>query len=170
MPRARGGGPVCRELQVIGAAEWRTQQEQDSDLQPVLQWVETGQRPPWGEVAGGTTATKGLWADFAALRRDCLLFKTRPSQRPHRETVFWPPPGPDVHASFEECTVVHQQTGAPPPVSGPSESLTVSPVRDSHRTPRTLSVPEQQQQQVDLTGATRPRRRRRPPGRSEDFV
>ncbi|KAJ8386236.1 hypothetical protein AAFF_G00175560 [Aldrovandia affinis] len=32
------------------------------------QWVETGQRPPWGEVAGGTTATKGLWADFAALR------------------------------------------------------------------------------------------------------
>ncbi|KAJ8389511.1 hypothetical protein AAFF_G00119010 [Aldrovandia affinis] len=43
----------------------------------------------------------------------------------------------------------------------------------SHRTPRTLSVPEQQQQQVDpvdLTGATRPRRRRRPPGRFEDFV
>ncbi|KAJ8412696.1 hypothetical protein AAFF_G00116470 [Aldrovandia affinis] len=53
------------------------------------------------------------------------------------------------------------------------ESLTVSPVRDSHRTLRTLSVPEQQQQQVDpvdLTGATRPRRRRRPPGRFEDFV
>ncbi|KAJ8414259.1 hypothetical protein AAFF_G00051290 [Aldrovandia affinis] len=91
MPEHEGGGPVCRELQVIGAAEWRTQQEQDSDLQPVLQWVET-------------------------------------------------------------------------------ESLTVSPVRDSHRTPRTLSVPEQQQQQVDLTGATRPRRRRRPPGRFEDFV
>ncbi|KAJ8401940.1 hypothetical protein AAFF_G00375210 [Aldrovandia affinis] len=40
----------------------------------------------------------------------------------------------------------------------------------SHRTPRTLSVPEQQQQPVDLTGATRPRRRRRPPGRFEDFV
>ncbi|KAJ8414470.1 hypothetical protein AAFF_G00053400 [Aldrovandia affinis] len=40
----------------------------------------------------------------------------------------------------------------------------------SHRTPRTLSVPEQQQHQVALTGATRPRRRRRPPGRFEDFV
>ncbi|KAJ8391411.1 hypothetical protein AAFF_G00090410 [Aldrovandia affinis] len=125
-PEHEGGGPVCRELQVIGAAEWRTQQEQDSDLQPVLQWVETGQRPPWGEVAGGTTATKGLWADFAALRVcDGVL------QRAWRE-----------------------------PATG----------ENSHRTPRTLSVPEQQQQQVDLTGATRPRRRRRPPGRFEDFV
>ncbi|KAJ8395185.1 hypothetical protein AAFF_G00036410 [Aldrovandia affinis] len=51
-PEHEGGGPVCRELQVIGAAEWRTQQEQDSDLQPVLQWVETGQRPPGGGGRG----------------------------------------------------------------------------------------------------------------------
>ncbi|KAJ8385117.1 hypothetical protein AAFF_G00192580 [Aldrovandia affinis] len=41
------------------------------------------------------------------------LFKTRPSQRPHRETVFWPPPGPDVHVVRGKCTVVHQQTGPP---------------------------------------------------------
>ncbi|KAJ8404575.1 hypothetical protein AAFF_G00334380 [Aldrovandia affinis] len=61
MPEHEGGGPVCRELQVIGAAEWRTQQEQDSDLQPVLQWVETGQRPPWGR-----------WQQGAPLpQRDC---------------------------------------------------------------------------------------------------
>ncbi|KAJ8358504.1 hypothetical protein AAFF_G00433790 [Aldrovandia affinis] len=57
-----------RELQVIGAAEWRTQQEQDSDLQPVLQWVETGQRPPWGGGRGHHCHKGGLWADFAALR------------------------------------------------------------------------------------------------------
>ncbi|KAJ8416333.1 hypothetical protein AAFF_G00356210 [Aldrovandia affinis] len=102
MPRARGGGPVCRELQVIGAAEWRTQQEQDSDLQPVLQWVET----------------EGI----------ASLFKTRPSQRPHRETVFWPPPGPDVHVVRGECTVVHQQTGAPLPLFRAHQNHSLCPL------------------------------------------
>lgn len=34
-------------------------QEQDVDLQPVLQWLEPGQRLPWDEVAGSSTKTKG---------------------------------------------------------------------------------------------------------------
>lgn len=62
-----GSGPVCRELQVFGTAEWRAHQEQDADLEPVLQWVEAGWRPPWDEVAGSSTAIKGLWATFEAL-------------------------------------------------------------------------------------------------------
>lgn len=69
-----GSGPVCRETQVVGTAEWRTQQEQDVDLQSVLQWVEEGQRPPWDEVAGSSAATKGLWSKFQALRlKDTVL-------------------------------------------------------------------------------------------------
>ena len=51
-----GSVPVCRETQVVGTVEWRTQQEQDVDLQSVLQWVEGGQRPPWDEVAGSSAA------------------------------------------------------------------------------------------------------------------
>jgi len=51
----------------VHVAEWRQQQEQDADLQPVLQWVETQQRPPWEEVAVSSTTTKGLWSKFKAL-------------------------------------------------------------------------------------------------------
>ena len=36
--------PVCCELQAVDMAEWRQQQQQDTDLQPVLQWVEEEQR------------------------------------------------------------------------------------------------------------------------------
>ena len=43
-------------------------QEADMDIQPVLQWVEMQSRPPWEEVAPLSTATKGLWAKFQALR------------------------------------------------------------------------------------------------------
>lgn len=61
-------GPVCREMQTIGPQEWRVQQEQDADLQPVLQWVGAGQKPQWGAVAGCSPATKGLIAKFEALK------------------------------------------------------------------------------------------------------
>jgi hypothetical protein len=32
--------PVCCELQAVDMAEWRQQQQQDTDLQSVLQWME----------------------------------------------------------------------------------------------------------------------------------
>ncbi|KAI3375463.1 hypothetical protein L3Q82_003793 [Scortum barcoo] len=57
-------GPPCREAQVIVSPEWRTQQEQDADLKPVLRWVESGQKPQWNEVAGCSPATKGLFEKF----------------------------------------------------------------------------------------------------------
>lgn len=49
-------------------AEWRQQKVQDVDLQPILQWVEAQQHPPWEEVAALSTTTKGLWSKFDALR------------------------------------------------------------------------------------------------------
>ncbi|KAK7884629.1 hypothetical protein WMY93_027752 [Mugilogobius chulae] len=61
-------GPTCRVAQIHDAFEWRAQQEQDPDLQPVLQWVESGQRPQWNEVTGLSLATKGLFEKFGALR------------------------------------------------------------------------------------------------------
>ncbi|KAJ8409555.1 hypothetical protein AAFF_G00229560 [Aldrovandia affinis] len=61
-------GVTCRELQMVDAAEWRRQQEQDTDLRPVLQWVEVQQRPLVDEVAVLSKATKGLWAAFESLR------------------------------------------------------------------------------------------------------
>ncbi|KAJ8416125.1 hypothetical protein AAFF_G00381470 [Aldrovandia affinis] len=67
-------GVTCRELQMVDAAEWRRQQEQDTDLQPMLQWVEVQQRPLVDEVAVLSKATKGLWAAFESLRLcDCVL-------------------------------------------------------------------------------------------------
>ncbi|KAJ8417422.1 hypothetical protein AAFF_G00286490 [Aldrovandia affinis] len=69
-----GTGVTCRELQMVDAAEWRRQQEQDTDLRPVLQWVEVQQRPLVDEVAVLSKATKGLWAAFESLRLcDCVL-------------------------------------------------------------------------------------------------
>ena len=64
----RGVEFICRELQTVDVAEWRQQQEQDADIQPILQWVETQQRPPWETVAALSMMTKGLWAKFEALR------------------------------------------------------------------------------------------------------
>ncbi|KAJ8361690.1 hypothetical protein AAFF_G00432020 [Aldrovandia affinis] len=59
---------------MVDAAEWRRQQEQDTDLQPVLQWLEVQQRPLVDEVAVLSKATKGLWAAFESLRLcDCVL-------------------------------------------------------------------------------------------------
>lgn len=67
-PMLDGEGPVCREMQVVDSLEWRAQQEQDADLQPVLQWVESGQKPQWNQVAGCSPSIKGLFAKFGALR------------------------------------------------------------------------------------------------------
>lgn len=52
------------------------------DLQPLLLWVESGPRPPWDQVAGSSTATKGLWAKFEALRvRDGVLQRAWKEER-----------------------------------------------------------------------------------------
>jgi len=62
------GKVIGRGLQIVGLAEWRKQQEQDRDLQPVMQWVEAQQRPPWEAVSRFSATTKGLWSKFGALR------------------------------------------------------------------------------------------------------
>ena len=59
---------VCGELQTVNDGEWRGEQERDSDLQPVLRWVEVQRRPPWETVAPLSKATKVLWTMFDALR------------------------------------------------------------------------------------------------------
>ncbi|CAI5668788.1 unnamed protein product [Oreochromis niloticus] len=59
---------TCRALLVVDAAEWRGRQEQDTDLLPVLQWLEREERPLWDEVTGFSICTRGLWAKFTALR------------------------------------------------------------------------------------------------------
>ncbi|KAJ0050423.1 hypothetical protein NL108_003631 [Boleophthalmus pectinirostris] len=63
-----GDTPICKVAQVHDPPEWRAQQELDPDLQPVLQWVESGQKPQWSEVARFSLATKGLIEKFGALR------------------------------------------------------------------------------------------------------
>ena len=57
-----------RALATVGTGEWRRNQEEDTELRPVLQWVEEKRRPLWGEVAPLSPTTKGLWAKFAVLR------------------------------------------------------------------------------------------------------
>ncbi|KAJ3603051.1 hypothetical protein NHX12_030795 [Muraenolepis orangiensis] len=47
-------------LSIVGQAKWRQQQEEDPDLQPVSQWVEAQERPPWETVAQLSANTKGL--------------------------------------------------------------------------------------------------------------
>lgn len=54
--------------QLVDAAGWRVQQEHDTDLQPVLQWVESGKKLWWKEAAGCSPATKGLFEKFAELQ------------------------------------------------------------------------------------------------------
>lgn len=69
-----GGDPVCKVVEVDNPPDWRAQQEQDPDLQLVLQWVESGQKPLWDEVAGCLLATKGLFEKFGTLRvKDGML-------------------------------------------------------------------------------------------------
>lgn len=42
-PLHSGQEPVCRTAQVTDVAGWRTQKEQDANLQPALKWVVSGQ-------------------------------------------------------------------------------------------------------------------------------
>lgn len=58
----------CRMLQVMEEPNWRLQQENDPDLQPVLHWLKRWGRPPWDDITGLSIATKGLWAKFYLLR------------------------------------------------------------------------------------------------------
>lgn len=51
---------TCTALQVVDAAGWRSQQIRDSDLEPVLQWLQRGRRTSCEEITGLSTATKGL--------------------------------------------------------------------------------------------------------------
>jgi len=68
------GTPAGHGLTAVDAAEWGCKQEEDVDIRPVLAWVGSQQRPPWGEVTMCSRATKGLWSIFQALRlRDGVL-------------------------------------------------------------------------------------------------
>ncbi|KAI4872034.1 hypothetical protein NFI96_006517 [Prochilodus magdalenae] len=60
-PTQDGDVLPCSATRIINTPGWRAQQEQDSDLQPVLQRVESGQKPQWNEIAGCSPATKGLF-------------------------------------------------------------------------------------------------------------
>lgn len=57
----------CGALQARDTAEWRVQPEQDTDLQPVMQWLAVGQRPAWEKVTGLSITSKGLWLSWGTL-------------------------------------------------------------------------------------------------------
>ena len=61
----------------MDVAGWRQQQEQDTDLQPVLLWVEAQVLSPWEEVTVFSTTTKGLWSKFAAPPLELLVGSVR---------------------------------------------------------------------------------------------
>lgn len=84
---------ICRGLQTVDVAEWRQQQEQDADLQPVLQWVETQQRPPWEEVAvfSMTQRDCGLSLGLCVCVRVCCSGPGRSQQRGRRGGRWWSP-------------------------------------------------------------------------------
>ena len=64
------GGVKCAAagLTAIDTDEWRSKQEEDADIRPVLAWVTAQRRPPVDEVGLYSRATKGLWNMFAELR------------------------------------------------------------------------------------------------------
>ena len=76
---------VCRELVTIEGGNWRQQQEQDTDLRPVLQWVEAQQKLPW---EGVLTLSKGLWAKFGVLRL-CLDVLQQAWKEPATDKERW---------------------------------------------------------------------------------
>lgn len=55
-------------LQVADVSERTGQLQQDAHLQPVLKWLEMGQRPPRDDVTELFVATKGLWAKLEMSR------------------------------------------------------------------------------------------------------
>ncbi|KAL1272916.1 hypothetical protein QQF64_028778 [Cirrhinus molitorella] len=64
----QGNTSVCLAVETVSIEDWRRLQEDDADLQPVIQWVQAQQRPPWEEVAIVSLSTKNLWAKFKDLR------------------------------------------------------------------------------------------------------
>ncbi|KAJ8385345.1 hypothetical protein AAFF_G00189660 [Aldrovandia affinis] len=113
-------GVTCRELQMVDAAEWRRQQEQDTDLQPVLQWVEVQQRPLVDEVAVLSKATKGLWAAFESLRLcDCVLQRAwkEPATGEEKWQVVVPKGLKDLHPLIPGTVAPCQRLIPPDPLS-----------------------------------------------------
>ncbi|KAK3882385.1 hypothetical protein Pcinc_013251 [Petrolisthes cinctipes] len=72
----RDPDPVCRRLLVAQDLQeadnkWRKSQREDSDLAPVIHWLEAGlERPNWEEVAAESTTTKCLEEQWETLRLD----------------------------------------------------------------------------------------------------
>ncbi|KAK4309250.1 hypothetical protein Pmani_007956 [Petrolisthes manimaculis] len=72
----RDPDPVCRRLFVAQDLQeadnkWRKSQREDSDLTPVIRWLEAGpERPNWEEVAAESTTTKCLEEQWETLRLD----------------------------------------------------------------------------------------------------
>ena len=68
--------PVCLRLQVLADAtesdeKWRRAQREDSDLAPIVRWLEAGVgRPSWELVAAESPATKCLVDQWETLRVD----------------------------------------------------------------------------------------------------
>ncbi|KAK3878810.1 hypothetical protein Pcinc_016620 [Petrolisthes cinctipes] len=72
----RDPDPVCRRLLVAqdlreADNKWRKSQREDSDLTPVIRWLEAGpERPNWEEVAAESTTTKCFEEQWEKLRLD----------------------------------------------------------------------------------------------------
>lgn len=68
--------PVCLRLRVVADlaeahAKWHKAQREDSDLAPIIQWLEAGgERPSWEAVAAESPATKCLVDQWETLRVD----------------------------------------------------------------------------------------------------
>lgn len=60
--------PAYNGLVDVDSAEWARQQEQDSEISPVVTWMSNQHRPSWDEIAALSRATKGLWSMWEALR------------------------------------------------------------------------------------------------------
>ncbi|UFO01039.1 hypothetical protein LOK48_06560 (plasmid) [Wolbachia endosymbiont of Corcyra cephalonica] len=45
----------------------RKSQEEDSDLKPILGWMQSGQKPRWGDVSALSPLTKSYWAQWDSL-------------------------------------------------------------------------------------------------------
>ena len=57
-------------------ADLQHAQEEDCDISPVLDWLKTGTRPPWSEVAPHSETTKCYWAQWESLMlRDGVVYR-----------------------------------------------------------------------------------------------
>ncbi|XP_051816115.1 uncharacterized protein LOC127537562 [Acanthochromis polyacanthus] len=110
--RGEGAAPeqTCCSLEVVGAADWASRQEEDKELKPVCHWVRSGKKPPWEDVMGLSGTTKGLWSKFSTLRMlDGVL--QRAWKEPATEGVRWQVVVPKIlrEAVLEAC---HGGTGS----------------------------------------------------------